>query len=321
MKKLLTLIISLFISYLTFAQVGFNYKALITDNGNPLSNTLINIRFTILNGNIVKYKEVHNGVSTDQHGIVSVAIGEGTPISGTFTHSLFRDFTLKLKVEIDTGSGWQDFGTEDLKLVPFAGTAHHLTTTDKVWIGSNTASGEKLWVKSEPSSGAELVQFYLENTLDGDDVLQLSMDAPPSNAQFLEAYIPGQGTVFRIDADGSILMKGDIKMANTGKITALNNSGTADLKAFVYGKVSLSGTRVPSNSSDGFTSIRETVGRYKVTFDNYTGYDYVVVVTKADTSAPRFITVIQSAGSFHVYIKNDSGNPADGAFNFVVFKR
>ncbi|GEM_PF-6288950 len=320
MKKLLALIVSLFISYLTFAQVGFNYKALITDNGNPLSNTLINIRFTILNGNIVKYKEVHNGVSTDQHGIVSVTIGEGTPQSGSFTHAMFRDFTLKLKVEIDTGSGWQDFGSEDLKTVPYAAVAKHLTPTDKVWIGSNTATGEKLWVKSEPSSGAELVQFYLENTQDGDDVLQLSMDAPPSNAQFLEAYIPGQGTVFKIDADGGIAMRGDIEMTNTGKIIAYNNSGMADLKAFVYGSVFSNGTIDSNASTSGFSVTKTGTGEYRVSFTNYSGNDYVAIAIKSFINGARFVSITQSNGYFTVYIRDLSGNPIDGGFNFVVFK-
>ena len=119
MKKILFLLIG-FLSTISFAQNGFNYKALITDNGNALANQSVNIRFTLLeNGTTFVYQETHSAM-TDANGIVSVDIGEGTVVSGDFATLDWGDNTYFLKVEIDTGSGYQDFGTSELKYVPYA---------------------------------------------------------------------------------------------------------------------------------------------------------------------------------------------------------
>ncbi len=314
MKKIFTLIVSLFISYLTFAQVGFNYKALITNNGNPLSNANVNIRFTVLNGGTVMYREVHNGVTTDQHGIVSVNIGEGTPQTGTFSHALYRDFTMQLRVEINTGSGWQNFGQEDFKLVPMAAAAHHLTTTDRVWIGSSTSAGEKLFVKDEPS-GPELVEFYLQNTLSGDDVIQLTMDTPASGtAQFIEAR-NGNNTVFQLHDNGTIFTQGEIQTTV---------SGSADMKAYVYGYVNSSGNKVTSRSSSGWTVQQISTGKYKITLTGINHSDYMVIVTPYNSytsTIARIATVDIRNGYFYVDIFNDDGTRFNRSFNFVVFKK
>ncbi len=119
MKKLLTLGLIL-LSTISFAQNGFNYKALITNNGNAVANQSVNIRFTLLeNGTTSVYQETHSA-TTDANGIVSVDIGEGTIVSGDFSTLDWGNNTYFLKVEIDTGSGYQDFGTSELKYVPYA---------------------------------------------------------------------------------------------------------------------------------------------------------------------------------------------------------
>ncbi len=318
MKKFVLLITALIISYLTFAQVvGFNYKALVTNNGNPLSNASINVRFTIINGATTVYKEVHNGVSTDQHGIFSTTIGEGTPVSGTFSHALFRDFTYKLKVEIDTGSGYQDFGTEFLKTVPYAATAHHLRTTDRVWIGNNAPQSEKLFVKADPS-GAELVEFYVLNTVSGNDVLQLTMDAPSSgSAQFIEAYTNGTGTVFMLNHDGSINMDGDLTIG--GKIKT-STTGSADLKPYVYGEINIGGGIETNQSSSGFTAQKISTGKYKITLTGVSDSYYIPVVTPYGTGG-EIASYQPFNGYFYVYITDDTGALRDSAFSFVVFRK
>ncbi len=312
MKKLLALIVSLFISYLTFAQqVGFNYKALITDNGNPLSNTNVNIRFTILNGGTTVYKEVHNGVTTDQHGIVSVTIGEGTPITGTFNHKTYRDYTLKMKVEINTGSGWQNFGMEDLKFVPYAAVAHHLTLTDRIVIGSNTSDDEKLFVKANPTT-PELVEFYHQNPNSGDDVLQLTMDAPASGtAQFIEAK-KGSNTVFILHDDGTIKIDGELQS---------NISGSADMKAYVYGYVFYDGTKITSRSSSGWTVQKTATGTYRVTLTGVSDGNFIAIVTSDwGNTARMIVSDVQADGSFIVDIYDKNGNHVDEDFQFVVFR-
>ncbi len=87
-----------------------------------ISTQSVNIRFSLLrNGTTSDYQETHN-VITDANGIVTVSIGEGNVISGNFASIDWSINTYFLKVEIDisNGAGYQDFGTTELKAVPYA---------------------------------------------------------------------------------------------------------------------------------------------------------------------------------------------------------
>ncbi len=115
-----TFILLVLMTNILFAQInGFNYKALITDNGNAVSNQSVDVKFTLYqNGNPV-YQETQT-LTTDNNGIISANIGEGTTLTGSFNTLDWQNGMMALQVEIDTGSGYQDFGTNELKSVPFA---------------------------------------------------------------------------------------------------------------------------------------------------------------------------------------------------------
>ncbi len=118
--KILTLI-TFIITSLSFAQGGgFNYKALITDNDNVLATHPVTFRFTVLeNGTTSVYQETQSA-TTDANGIVAVNVGEGSTISGNFSTIDWSSNPYFLKIEIDTGSGYQDYGTSEFKSVPYA---------------------------------------------------------------------------------------------------------------------------------------------------------------------------------------------------------
>ncbi len=120
MKKSILIIILMLSNTILIAQNGFNYKALISDNGNVLANQVISIKFTVLeNGTTSVYQETQTG-NTDANGIIAFNIGEGSVVSGDFTTIDWGSNPYFLKVEINTGSGYQDFGTTELKYVPYA---------------------------------------------------------------------------------------------------------------------------------------------------------------------------------------------------------
>ena len=130
--KILTLI-TFIITSLSFAQGGgFNYKALITDNGNVLATHSVTFKFTVLeNGSTSVYQETQSA-TTDSNGIVTVNVGEGTLVSGNFTTIDWGNSPYFLKVEIDTGSGYQDFGTAEFKAVPYAKYADRVEIADNI---------------------------------------------------------------------------------------------------------------------------------------------------------------------------------------------
>ncbi|PTX62203.1 trimeric autotransporter adhesin [Kordia periserrulae] len=123
-RHLLLLLLSIFYVGMHHAQTrGINYKALISNNtGAPLANQNVTVQFTILEGNMMTtevYKESHT-TTTDDNGIIIVNIGEGNIISGNFTSISWGLDTHFIKTEIDTGSGFVDFGTTEFKTVPYA---------------------------------------------------------------------------------------------------------------------------------------------------------------------------------------------------------
>ena len=94
MKKLylpIILAISLFASSLVSAQVapqGINYQAVARDaSGNPIGTQSISIEFQIrqtTSGGTVVYDETHSK-TTNQFGLFSAIIGQGSVVSGTFS--------------------------------------------------------------------------------------------------------------------------------------------------------------------------------------------------------------------------------------------
>ncbi len=119
MRKILLLLL-LFSGSVFGQSTGFHYKALLTQNGNVMANRNVNLRFTIQDAGAANiYTETHS-VNTDANGIVNVTVGEGTVVSGAFNHIDWSMGHLFLKVELDTGSGYRDFGTSEFKYVPYA---------------------------------------------------------------------------------------------------------------------------------------------------------------------------------------------------------
>jgi len=124
-NKNLLLIIALFFSTLMmFGQVPqrIDFQAMARDgSGNPLINQNVSLRLSIMEGSTTVYSEVH-AVTTDDYGLFTVAIGEGTPISGDFTAIDWSTGNQKVKVEIDPngGSSFVYMGTSNLASVPYA---------------------------------------------------------------------------------------------------------------------------------------------------------------------------------------------------------
>lgn len=119
MKKIILLAIVFLTVASTYAQQGINYKAIVSDNGAVLQSQAVDVQFSILeDGTTLIYQETHS-TTTDANGIVILNIGEGIVVSGVFNNIDWSNSQF-LKVEIDLGSGYVDFGTTAFKTVPYA---------------------------------------------------------------------------------------------------------------------------------------------------------------------------------------------------------
>ena len=130
MKKII-LLIALLISTISFAQTakGFNYKAIVTNNGNPVANANISVKVTIKNASSTIWAETHSGVHTDANGIFVISIGEGTRNGGvsSFDKVDWSLPTVNYSVSVNTGSGYTNLVTNKyFKLVPYAKQAERL---------------------------------------------------------------------------------------------------------------------------------------------------------------------------------------------------
>ena len=306
MKKTIYFFAFLLMGVLTNAQTneGFNFKGLVADNGNPVANQMIDVKISIYQASTLKWREVHNNVQTDANGIFSVVMGEGTRISGVsnFSDINWHAGNMKYRVEVDTGSGYTTLvNNEKFKRVPYAKLAESIGQLNKLGVG-------------DMPSSAETVRFKRSNPNSLDDVLDLEMNAAPSIgiAQFIECNLAGT-VVFQIQHNGDIYTKGELHG---------NDSGDADMKAYIYGSFDSNGTIITNVSSDGFTVNKISTGKYRVDFNNPPGASVKYIAIATAHGSYRNIGIDQLPSSFFIYVRNiDSTNYEDAAVRFVVFKK
>ena len=127
MKRVLSFLAFLFILSTAYAQapLGIPYQAAARNSsGAVLASTAISVRFTIRDSaatGVIKYRETHS-VTTTAQGMFSVNVGQGTPVSGTFSSINWGTNIKFMQVEIDPagGSSYIDLGTQQMMSVPYS---------------------------------------------------------------------------------------------------------------------------------------------------------------------------------------------------------
>ena len=127
MKKIFTVLIATIVFIvLANAQApqGLNYQAVAYNGtGTPVINQSISVRFSILDGSATGtpvYEETQNP-TTDNTGLFSIVIGNGTVVSGTFNTINWGNGSKWLKTEIDItgGTSYLVMGTSQFMSVPY----------------------------------------------------------------------------------------------------------------------------------------------------------------------------------------------------------
>ena len=145
MKKLifvLTLMANLLIVLGQQEPIGISYQAVArNEKGTELINKRLDVRFSILKGNVngeLVWQELHQ-VETNEYGLFTLIIGNGTKQSGTtpsFIDIPWNAGTHYLRVEVDFGNNFVDMGTTQMLAVPYALYALHS--------GSSSAGSQQL---------------------------------------------------------------------------------------------------------------------------------------------------------------------------------
>ena len=127
MKKIYSLIAGLFITVSVFAQAPqkMSYQAVIRKSNNALVQSLpVGIKISILKGSATGtavYVETQTA-TTNANGLVSLEIGTGTAITGTFAAINWANGPYFIKTETDPngGTAYTIAGTNELMSVPYA---------------------------------------------------------------------------------------------------------------------------------------------------------------------------------------------------------
>jgi hypothetical protein len=122
MKRILSIVFVLFVVAQALISQGFNYQTVLRSGvGLIESNRAVVLTFTIKQGTqngTVVYSETHNA-TTNEFGIISVVVGEGTPVTGVFISIDWSNAPYFLNVKVDA----EDMGTSMLNSVPYANFA------------------------------------------------------------------------------------------------------------------------------------------------------------------------------------------------------
>ncbi len=146
MKKILLTAALAITAIAASAQNGFMYQAVIRDDGKVLENKSVNMRFSILLDNEVYYTEQQT-TTTNEYGNISVNIGEGTVLKGSFNAVPWESMKTMLRIETDTkGDGnFIDMGSIKLQPVPYAyhaQSANNIDNASKIQIKADTETSD-----------------------------------------------------------------------------------------------------------------------------------------------------------------------------------
>jgi uncharacterized protein (TIGR02145 family) len=112
----------------TFAQSpqSFSYQAVVRNSsGEIVTNTPVSLRISIRQNSqagAILFKETHSATTND-FGAVTIQIGNGTPVSGSFSSIEWGDGISKffqVEIDINGGSNFTQMGTSQLLSVPYS---------------------------------------------------------------------------------------------------------------------------------------------------------------------------------------------------------
>ncbi len=317
MKKLLVLTTLTFFSLCLFAQAPqkFSYQAVAVDaSGSELKNTALCIRSTILSNTFTgteQWKEVHTGITTDEYGLFTLQIGEGTAIGGTqtdFANIKWGDTKHFLKIEMSLDDQCTNFvlvGTNQLLSVPYALHAEKAQASNtSIYADSSSVTNNAVHASYADTALVSITTFTNINDNDGDptnELQELSLNGSSLS-------LSGSPVVINLNA-------ADPDHDPTNEIQNLIVNGPM---------LSLSGSNAPPinlNASDPDADPTNEI--QELTFDSSTG---LLSLTKTNTSidlsnlsnfnaAGSDLDFPQGvAGAKYVFIPDQITVPADSVF-------
>ena len=177
MKNLFLFITFGTITFSSFSQAppSIPYQAVVRNtDGTMITNTAVTITFKIHDNSAtgtVVYEETH-ATTTNAQGLVSLNVGGGTAVTGTFSGIQWGTGSKFLHVLMNTGSGVVDLGTQQMMSVPYALYAEEVNvrvsvTGDSLFIGNQVSIVPGVSAANYPQIGEYFeggIVFYIDET-------------------------------------------------------------------------------------------------------------------------------------------------------------
>lgn len=171
MKKITGMLLFMVVAITAAAQqpTGFSYQAVLRNSsGQVLANQNVTLRLSITSsdGSTTYYAESH-AVNTGPYGLVSLTVGEGTPLSGSLEEVPWGSNETRLKVELSTdgGSTFSSLGSQRIQPVPmavYADSANLRFTRNLVVVGNDPTNPDDPIFEVKNSKGEVLFGVYQE---------------------------------------------------------------------------------------------------------------------------------------------------------------
>ena len=171
-KKIILFLFLLVSSFLHGQTQGLNYQAVILntseieipgtnvkENQVPLGLEDITFRFSVSNKDKIEYIEEQT-VTTDASGMVSLIVGEGTPIRATFQDIVWDGKLKYLNIEIDilnNNDGFIFLDTQKILYIPTP-IANSITSTEQFVV--NAVDGQLLFTTPLPITDIRKIDVY-----------------------------------------------------------------------------------------------------------------------------------------------------------------
>jgi hypothetical protein len=292
MKKFLALVTILFIATITFGQTPekMSYQAVLRDANNVLViNQQVGIQISILQGDTAVYAETQAPI-TNSNGLVSLEIGTGSVIQGTFIDIDWSSGEYYIKAEINP-NGSSDYtivGISQILSVPFA---LHSKTSEN---GISEEQSEAIKKNTYKYSKAQIDSIILsENSIKFDSLKNI-------NQKFDSLISILNDKINEIESSTltEIVKNYNIEVIGTyGQSLAVGGGATSDLNDFKNTLTFLGGSSIPQSN---FSSQAEKDSFFGDTFKLLENNDSIESYPPATASLTTVLSLIESENKINI---------------------
>ena len=314
MKNILSkAFVAVCLTVMTFAAVAqnsFSYQAIIRDGGKVLENKTVSLRLSVMTDDSVYYQEKH-AVTTNAYGNVSVSVGEGEMLRGSFDAIPWETMQVMMQVEVsaDGTDNYVNMGSMQILPVPYTTYAASTATI----IQPKEATEDPIFEVRDSEGN---LMFAVYET--GVKVFVDQEGTKAAKSKFAVAGLSagkGEQSLLTINADGTTVYvdNNNNENDNTNKaakskfaVASLSSKGNGDLLTIdgsgstIYvdqdadGKAAKSKFAVAGHSAKG----KNSKNNYSI--DNNNSTLYVDFNDNASKTASQVLSIDGSSATFYV---------------------